>query len=124
MGFAQQHNLALFPAPVLGFPSIAFNYSGQLSGTAEFTGWGGGDPNLNIENRFQWADNISWTRGSHAVKFGADIRRERFDTLKGTPFFGQEIFGATFKSSSTLRAPDCRLRISCSATPASSKALP
>jgi hypothetical protein len=100
VGFAQQHNLAMFPAPVLGFPSIAFNYSGQLSGTAEFTGWAGGDPNLNIENRFQWADNVSWTHGAHAVKFGADIRRERFDTLKGTPFFGQEIFGATFTSSS------------------------
>ena len=99
-GFAQQHNMALFPAPVLGFPSIAFNYSGQLSGTAEFTGWGGGDPNLNVENRFQWADNVSWTHGNHAVRFGADIRRERFDTLKGTPFFGQEIFGATFTSSS------------------------
>ncbi len=99
-GFAQQHNLALFPAPVLGFPSIAFNYSGQLSGTAEFTGWAGGDPNLNIENRFQWADNVSWTHGTHAVRFGADVRRERFDTLKGTPFFGQDIFGATFTSSS------------------------
>src|SRR5215467_1933091 len=37
VGFAHDHNLALFPAPVLGFPSIAFNYSGQLSGTAEFT---------------------------------------------------------------------------------------
>ena len=100
VGFAQQHNMALFPAPVLGFPSIAFNYSGQLSGTAEFTGWGGGDPNLNIENRFQWVDNVSWTHGAHAVKFGGDVRRQRFDTLKGTPFFGQEIFGATFTSSS------------------------
>ncbi len=100
VAFAQQHNLALFPAPVLGFPSIAFNYSGQLSGTAEFTGWGGGDPNLNIENRFQWADSMSWAHGAHAVKFGEDIRRQRFDTLKGTPFFGQEIFGATFTSSS------------------------
>src|SRR3954452_12101667 len=100
VGFALQHNLAMFPAPVLGFPSIAFNYSGQLSGTAEFTGWGGGDPNLNVENRFQWADSVSWTHGSHAVKIGADIRRQRFDTLKGTPFFGQEIFGATFTSSS------------------------
>jgi len=100
VGFAQKNNVALFPAPVLGFPSIAFNYSGQLSGTAEFTGWGGGDPNLNIENRFQWVDNVSWTHGSHAVRFGGDIRRQRFDTLKGTPFFGQEIFGATFTSSS------------------------
>jgi len=100
VGFAQKNNLALFPAPVLGFPSIAFNYSGQLSGTAEFTGWGGGDPNLNVENRFQLADNVSWTHGAHAFRFGADIRRQRFDTLKGTPFFGQEIFGATFTSSS------------------------
>ena len=100
VGFALKNNMALFPAPVAGFPSIAFNYSGQLSGTAEFTGWGGGDPNFNVENRFQWADNVSWTHGSHAVKFGADIRRQRFDTLKGTPFFGQEIYGATFTSSS------------------------
>jgi hypothetical protein len=99
VGFARQNNMALFPAPLLGFPSIAFNYSGQLSGTAEFSGWGGGDPNLNIENRFQWSDNLSWMRGKHAWKFGADLRRARFDTLKGTPFFGQEIYGATFTSS-------------------------
>src|SRR4051794_4974923 len=98
--FAQKNNIALFPSPLLGFPSIAFNYSGQLSGTAEFSGWGGGDPNLNIENRFQWADNVSWTLGQHAIKFGTDLRRSRFDTLKGTPFFGQEIYGATFTSSS------------------------
>ncbi len=98
--FAQQHNLALFPAPILGFPNIVFNYSGQLSGTSEFSGWGGGDPNLNVENRFQWADNLSWMHGKHAIKVGADVRRERFDTVKGTPFFGQEIYGATFTSSS------------------------
>src|SRR4051794_246753 len=98
--FAQKNNVALFPSPLLGFPSIAFNYSGQLSGTAEFSGWGGGDPNLNIENRFQWADNVSWTLGQHSIKFGTDLRRSRFDTLKGTPFFGQEIYGATFTSSS------------------------
>jgi len=97
--FALQHNVALFPAPILGFPSIAFNYSGQLSGTSEFSGWGGGDPNLNVENRFQWADNVSWTRGNHTFKFGVDIRRDRFDTVKGTPFFGQYIYGATFTSS-------------------------
>lgn len=98
--FAQKNNVALFPAPLLGFPSIAFNYSGQLSGTAQFSQWGGGDPNLNIENRFQWADNVSWTLGQHAIKFGTDLRRSRFDTLKGTPFFGNEIYGATFTSSS------------------------
>lgn len=98
--FGQQNNVALFPSPILGFPSIAFNYSGQLSGTSEFSGWGGGDPNLNVENRFQWADNLSWMHGKHSVKFGADVRRQRFDSVKGTPFFGQQIYGATFTSSS------------------------
>jgi hypothetical protein len=100
VAFANEHNVALFPAPLPGFPNLAFFYSGQQSGSAEFTSWGGGDPNLNVENRFQWSDNLSWTHGSHVLKTGADIRRERFDTLKGTPFFGQEIFGAIFTSSS------------------------
>jgi len=98
--FAKDHNMALFPSPILGFPSIVFNYSGQLSGTSQFSGWGGGDPNLNVENRLQWADNLSWMHGKHAIKVGGDIRRQRFDTVKGTPFFGQEIYGATFTSSS------------------------
>jgi hypothetical protein len=100
VGFANQHNVAMFPAPQLGFPSLSFIYSGQQSGSAEFSGWGGGDPNLNVENRFQWSDNLSWTHGKHTVKTGADLRRARFDTLKGTPFFGNEIYGATFTSSS------------------------
>jgi hypothetical protein len=99
VGFANQHNVAMFPAPQLGFPSMSFIYSGQQSGSAEFSGWGGGDPNLNIENRFQWSDNLSWTHGKHTVKTGVDLRRARFDTLKGTPFFGNEIYGATFTSS-------------------------
>jgi hypothetical protein len=43
---------------------------------------------------------LSWIHGKHAVKTGVDIRRARFDMVKGTPFFGQEIYGATFTSSS------------------------
>ena len=39
------------------------------------------------------------------------MRRERFDTVKGTPFFGQEIYGATFTSSSS-NAPWFRLALS------------
>jgi len=100
VAFAQKDGLPLFPAPQVGFPSINFIYSGGQSGSAEFTNWGGGDSNLNIETRLQAADDISWTRGNHTLKFGADIRRERFDTLKGTPFFGETIYGAIFTSSS------------------------
>jgi hypothetical protein len=98
--FAQKSGLALFPAPVLGFPAIAFDYSGGLSGSTEFTGFGGGDKNLNILSTKQLADNLSWTRGRHGLKFGTDIRKSRFDVLKGDPFFGQTIFGAIFSSSS------------------------
>jgi len=98
---ALKDGMALFPGPVVGVPSITFNYSGSASaGSSEFTSWGGGDPNLNFETRLQAADNVSWTHGSHSSKFGGDVRRERFDTLKGTPFFGTEVFGATYTFSS------------------------
>jgi hypothetical protein len=98
---ALKDGMALFPGPQVGFPSISFNYSGAASaGSSEFTSWGGGDPNLNFETRLQAADNISWIHGKHSFKFGGDVRRERFDTLKGTPFFGTEVFGATYTFSS------------------------
>jgi hypothetical protein len=98
--FAQQNNFALFPGPVLGFGTINFNYSGVQNGTQEFTTIGGGDINNNIETRGQLGDNISWTRGNHAFKFGVDLRNARLNTLRGSPFFAQDFYGATFTSSS------------------------
>lgn len=95
--FAVQNNIALFPFPVQAFPSIAFNYSGQVNTTSEFTSLGGGDSNLAIENTFQVADNLSLTRGSHSFKLGGDFRRYRFDNINGG---GQFIFGSIFSSSS------------------------
>ena len=32
-----------------------------------------------IGNTFQWSDSLSWVKGSNTTKFGADIRRQRFD---------------------------------------------
>ena len=32
-----------------------------------------------VGNSFQWSDNITKVKGSHTLKFGADIRRMRFD---------------------------------------------
>ncbi len=98
--FGKSAGVALFPAPVLGFPVISFDYSGGLSGSTEFTSFGGGDKNLNILSTKQLTDNISWIRGRHSLKFGGDVRKSRFDVLKGDPFFGQDIFGAIFTSSS------------------------
>ena len=96
--YAADHNLATLPSPLPGFPSFSFIYAGTVSGSAEFSGWGGGDPNLNVENRFQWAENLNWTHGRHTVKTGVDLRRERFDVLKGG--VGGYVFASTFTSSS------------------------
>ena len=32
-----------------------------------------------VGNSFQWSDNLTWVKGNHTFKFGADIRRARFD---------------------------------------------
>lgn len=98
--FANENKVAMFPFPVLGFPGIAFNFSGQGTGSTQFDGWGGGASDLNIENRFHFADTISVIRGKHSLKTGADIRRNRFDNLRGNPFFGQFVFGSIYSSSS------------------------
>ncbi len=99
--FANQHKLALFPFPQQGFPGMVFSYSGAGSAAgAQFSGLGGGSSSMVFENRFQWADNLNITRGNHTFKTGVDIRRLRIETLFGSPFFGQYIFGSTFSFSS------------------------
>ena len=32
-----------------------------------------------VGNSFQWTDELSWVKGNHSIKFGADVRRSRFD---------------------------------------------
>ncbi len=40
-------------------------------------GWEGELPQ--VGNSFQFSDNLSWVKGSHTMKFGADVQRNRFD---------------------------------------------
>lgn len=37
------------------------------------------DPFAQVNNTFQWIDNVVLTRGNHALKFGAEIRRFQFN---------------------------------------------
>ena len=97
VAFAQKNNIAMFPFPLQAFPSIVFAFSGQISSATQFSGIGGGNPDLAIENTFQWADNLSLTRGNHTFKIGADARRYRFDDINGG---GTLLFGSIFSSSS------------------------
>jgi hypothetical protein len=97
VGFAKQNNLALFPFPVQSFPNYVFNHSGLVNTQTQFTGIGGGDPNINIVNTYQISDNLSITRGNHAFKAGMDARNYRYDVIRGG---GQLVFGSIFSSSS------------------------
>lgn len=97
LDFANKNGIAVYPFPILAFPNIVFSPSGLASGSTSFTGLGSGGPNLNVENTFQVSDNLTWNRGSHSLKMGADLRRRRFDVNFGG---GQTIFGSIFSSSS------------------------
>jgi hypothetical protein len=96
---ANQIGLALLPSTPLGFPTIEMNYT-ALSNNAstEFTAFGGGSPEFNTLQTQQLADDVSWNRGRHSVKFGVDIRKSLFEVLKAS--FGSTIFASTFSSSS------------------------
>ena len=95
--FAKKNNIALFPFPLQSFPSLAFNFSGLINTQSQFTGLGGGDPNVNIENTYQLSDNLSIMRGRHTFKVGIDARRYLYDVIRGG---GQYIFGSIYSSSS------------------------
>src|ERR1035438_8863566 len=46
-----------------------------------------------------WADNLTWVKGNHQFKYGADVRRSRFDQTLYYNVSGQFTF-----NSSTLNA--------------------
>ena len=60
------------PADRTGLPFV--NVSGGFN---LGNGWEGELPQ--VGNSFQFADNLSWVKGNHTAKFGADVRRSRFD---------------------------------------------
>jgi hypothetical protein len=94
--FATKNGIALYPFPVQLFPTITLSPSGLTSGSQTFTSLGGGAPNLNIENVFQFSDNLTWNRGAHSFKMGGDLRRRRFDVIFGG---GETVFGSIFSAS-------------------------
>jgi hypothetical protein len=63
------------PPPVAwGIPAVSIQ---------GFSGFGDDSegPYVNYNHTFQWTDSLSWVRGKHSLKFGADIRRDRYNQL-------------------------------------------
>jgi len=82
--------------PKLGItPGLPENITGvpyvSISGGASFgNNFEGFLPQ--VGNSFQWADNLTWLKGNHTFKFGADIRRMRFDQYYYFDVNGEYLF--------------------------------
>ena len=72
---------------VSGSFNIGNNFEGQLP---------------QVGNSFTWADNISKVWGDHTLKFGADVRRMRFDQ---TLYYNVNGFYSYYSDSTTTGAP-------------------
>ncbi len=60
------------PSNITGLPYIIIG-----GGAAIGNNWEGTLPQ--VGNSFQWTDGLTWVKGNHTFKFGAEVRRARFD---------------------------------------------
>ena len=69
-----------------------------LSGRIAYQGLGetGSMPNFKIHQVHQYLDNVSWNRGNHNFKFGADLRWNRSDIFGGDSSHGNFTFDGQF----------------------------
>jgi hypothetical protein len=80
------------PSNHTGVPFVSIG-----GGFAIGNGWEGELPQ--VGNSFMWADNLTWIKGSHTLKFGADVRRSRFDQTLYYNVSGQFTFNGTTANS-------------------------
>ena len=80
------------PANRQGVPFI-----GVGGGFAIGNGWEGELPQ--VGNSFMWTDSLTWVKGNHTMKFGADVRRSRFDQTLYYNVSGQYTFNSTTENS-------------------------
>jgi len=76
------------PASHTGVPFVDIS-----GGFAIGNGWEGELPQ--VGNSFMWADNLTWVKGNHTAKFGADVRRNRFDQTLYYNVSGQFTFDSS-----------------------------
>lgn len=77
---------------LFGLPNFA------LTGALNFTGLGepGSMPNFKIHQVHQYLNNLSWNRGTHNIKFGADVRWNRSDIFGGATGHGNLSFNGNY----------------------------
>ena len=80
------------PSDRTGVPFIDIS-----GGFAIGNGWEGELPQ--VGNSFMWSDNLTWVKRNHTMKFGADIRRARFDQTLYYNVSGQFTFDSSTENS-------------------------
>ncbi len=73
-----------------GLPSLSFGDGTTNIGASEFL------PAVEKQHSYVFTDNLSWTHGRHAVKFGGELRFEQFTILEPAAPRGSMDFGSNF----------------------------
>ncbi len=73
-----------------GLPEMDFSDGTPTIGSSTFL------PSLEKQNSYVLTENLTWIRGRHALKFGAEIRREQFTIFQPAASRGQISFGNDF----------------------------
>jgi len=73
-----------------GLPQISINDGTATLGSAGFL------PAIEKQNTYVLTDNLTWVRGRHTAKFGAEIRREEFTLFEPAAARGTLNFGSDF----------------------------
>src|SRR6202167_2089815 len=73
-----------------GLPSLSFGDGTATIGASEY------QPAVQHQHSYVFTDNLSWTRGRHALKFGTELRFEQFTILEPAAARGSMDFGGGF----------------------------
>lgn len=73
-----------------GLPAITFSDGTTAVGSSTFL------PSVEKQNSYVFTENLNWTRGRHALKFGMEIRREQFTIFQPAASRGSLGFGNEF----------------------------
>ncbi|HTR26909.1 MAG TPA: TonB-dependent receptor [Terriglobales bacterium] len=82
-----------------GLPAIGFGDGTAAIGASEFL------PANERQHSFVVTDNVIWTHGRHAAKFGAELRFEQFTMLEPAAARGSMDFGGGFVINDNYAAP-------------------
>ena len=82
-----------------GLPAISFGDGTAEIGASEYL------PANEHQHSYVITDNLSWTRGRHALKFGGELRFEQFTILEPAAARGAIDFGGNFLINDNLAAP-------------------